>query len=294
MTTTYNEYQYLSLMRKILAHGNQRGDRTGVGTKGLFGEQLKFDLKEGFPLLTTKKMFTKGIIHELLWFLKGDTNVKYLQDHGVKIWDDWATKEQCARFGREEGDLGPVYGWAWRDFGSRPVSFSVKDDGKEVIRYEDGVDQIAKLIDGLRNNPTSRRHIVSAWHAREADRVALPPCHTMFQCYVDGEDLSLHMYQRSADYFLGVPFNIASYAILTHMLAVVADLKPSKLIISFGDVHVYNNHFEQCKEQLSRDIMPAPRLYVSPDVSEIEHFEYDDIRVYDYEHHSSIKAPIAV
>lgn len=293
MTTTYNEYVYLSLMRKILAHGNQRGDRTGVGTKSLFGEQLKFDLKTGFPLLTTKKMFTKGITHELLWFLKGDTDIRYLQENGVHIWDEWATAEQCARFGRKEGDLGPVYGHQWRNFGAVPTAFTVGDDGDEIVLYEHGVDQIGNLVHSLRNNPDSRRHIASAWNAREADCVALPPCHTMFQCYVEGEDLSLHMYQRSADYFLGVPFNIASYAMLVHMLAAVTDLKPANLIISFGDVHIYNNHFEQCKEQLSREIRPAPTLFVPPK-SNIEDFDRQDLKIEGYEPHPAIKAPIAV
>lgn len=281
MTTTHNEYVYLSLMRKILSGGNVRGDRTGVGTKGLFGEQLKFNLSEGFPLLTTKKMFTKGIIHELIWFLSGDTHVKYLQDNDVKIWDAWSTEEECAKFNREEGDLGPIYGWQWRKFGAKFSSDPC------------GVDQIQKLVDGLKNNPNGRRHIVTGWNPKESDQVTLPPCHTMFQCYVEGENLSLHMYQRSADYFLGVPFNIASYALLTHMLAMVTDLKPSKLIISFGDVHIYSDHFEQCNIQLNREIYPGPKLVLTPR-NNIEDFKFENFKFEGYKCHPAIKAPIAV
>ena len=276
---------YLDLLREVLEEGVPREDRTGVGTRSLFGRQLRVDLAAGFPLLTTKKVHLKSIIHELLWFLRGDTNVKHLQEVGVSIWDEWATAEQTARFGRTEGDLGPVYGHQWRNFGA-----TRRPDGT----YErDGVDQIARLVKGLRENPMSRRHIVTGWHPGEAEQVALPPCHTLFQFYVVNGKLSCQLYQRSADIFLGVPFNIASYALLTMMVAQVTGFEPGDFVHTFGDVHLYSNHIEQAHTQLARDPRPLPTMRIAPR-RELAEFRFDDFRLEGYDPHPRIKAPVAV
>ncbi len=250
--------------------GVERSDRTGTGTKSLFGYQMRFNLDDGFPVLTTKKLHLKSIIHELLWFLKGETNISYLKQHGVSIWDEWAD---------ENGDLGPVYGSQWRSWPSR-------EGGK--------IDQIANLIHSLKNNPDSRRHIVSAWNPAEVDNMALPPCHCLFQFYVAEGRLSCQLYQRSADIFLGVPFNIASYALLTMMVAQVTGLKPGDFVHTIGDAHLYLNHMEQAKEQLSRDPLALPKMEINPEVDDIFDFSFEDFRLKDYKAAPSIKAPIAV
>lgn len=278
--------QYLDLLRHVLENGAQKSDRTGTGTLSVFGYQMRFDLQKGFPLLTTKKLHTRSIFQELLWFLSGDTNVKTLQEKGVTIWNEWATAEQCARFGRTEGELGPVYGHQWRNFGA-----SHKPDG---TYNTDGVDQIARLIDGITTNPDGRRHIVTGWNPREADQVALPPCHTLFQFYVVDGTLSCQLYQRSADIFLGVPFNIASYALLTHMIAQVCGLKVGEFVHTLGDAHLYSNHLEQAREQLTRETRSLPQLQLNPAVKDIFAFRYEDIEILRYDPHPSIKAPIAV
>jgi len=262
--------QYLSLLQYIMDHGTLKGDRTGTGTKSVFGYQMRFDLGEGFPLLTTKKLHLKSIIYELLWFLKGDTNIHYLHEHGVTIWDEWAGPD---------GELGPVYGHQWRSW---PIP-----DGKSI-------DQISLLIEGIKTNPDSRRHIVSAWNPAEIDKMALPPCHALFQFYVANDKLSCQLYQRSADVFLGVPFNIASYALLTMMVAQVCGLVPGEFVHSFGDAHIYINHFEQVKEQLSRIPRPLPKMLINPDVKDIFNFRYEDFKLEGYDPYPSIKAPIAV
>ena len=278
--------QYLELMRHIKDNGTFKGDRTGTGTYSVFGYQMRFNLADGFPLVTTKKVHLKSIIHELLWFLSGDTNVKYLQDHGVSIWNEWATAEQCARFGRNEGELGPVYGHQWRNFGATQNA-----DGSFS---PDGVDQIAALVHDLKHNPNSRRLIVSGWNPQEANQVALPPCHTLFQFYVADGKLSCQLYQRSADVFLGVPFNIASYALLTMMLAQVCDLQLGEFIWTGGDCHLYSNHLEQTELQLSREPLPLPTMRLNPDVKDIFAFKYDDFTLENYQSHAAIKAPVAV
>jgi thymidylate synthase len=262
--------QYLDLMRRIRDHGVAKGDRTGTGTLSVFGHQMRFDLAAGFPLVTTKKMFVKGIIHELLWFLSGSTNVRYLQDHGVHIWDEWAN---------EHGDLGPVYGSQWR-------SWPAPDGGT--------IDQISKVVEQIKKTPDSRRLIVSAWNVAEVDSMALPPCHTLFQFYVANGKLSCQLYQRSADVFLGVPFNIASYALLTMMVAQVTGLEAGEFIHTLGDSHLYLNHLEQADEQLTRTPFPLPRIELNPDVKDIFAFNYEDFRLRDYRSHPAIKAPIAV
>ena len=262
--------QYLKLLDHILQNGTQKGDRTGTGTISTFGYQMRFDLAEGFPVLTTKKLHLRSIIHELLWFLKGETNIKYLQDNGVRIWDEWAD---------EKGELGPVYGYQWR---SCP-----NPDGSSV-------DQISKLVDSIKNNPNSRRHIVSAWNPSFVDDMALPPCHTMFQFYVADGKLSCQLYQRSADTFLGVPFNIASYALLTLMMAQVCDLEPGEFIHSFGDVHLYNDHIEQAKLQLTRSPGPLPIMKINPNVKDIFSFTGDDFELIDYHAQPHIKAQVSV
>ena len=262
--------QYLDLMKKILDEGVEKSDRTGTGTKSIFGHQMHFDLSEGFPLVTTKKIHLKSIIHELIWFLKGSTNIKYLKENGVSIWDEWAD---------ESGELGPVYGAQWRSW---------PNPGKEPI------DQIANLIDGLKNNPDSRRHIVSGWNPTLIDQMALPPCHTLFQFYVADGNLSCQLYQRSADVFLGVPFNIASYALLTHMVAQVCELNPHRFVHTLGDAHLYLNHLDQANLQLTRDPKNLPRLKLNKEVKEIFDFKYEDIEILDYEFHPLISAPIAV
>jgi thymidylate synthase len=261
---------YLDLLSQILERGVEKSDRTGTGTLSLFGPQLRFDLRQSFPLLTTKKLHTKSIVHELLWFLSGSTNVAYLREHGVKIWDEWADPA---------GELGPVYGHQWRAWPAR--------DGGEI-------DQIARLVDGLRRNPDSRRHLVSAWNPADLDRMALPPCHALFQFYVANGELSCQLYQRSADVFLGVPFNIASYALLCAMVAQVTDLRPGELVHTFGDVHLYLNHVEQAREQLTREPRPLPRLRLNPEVRSIFDFRFEDVAIEAYDPHPSIRAPIAV
>ena len=278
--------QYLELMRHIKDNGTFKGDRTGTGTYSVFGHQMRFNLAEGFPLVTTKKVHLKSIIHELLWFLSGDTNVKYLQDNGVSIWNEWATAEQCARFGRSEGELGPVYGHQWRNFGATKNA-----DGSFS---PDGADQIATLVHDLKHNPNSRRLIVSGWNPQEANQVALPPCHTLFQFYVADGKLSCQLYQRSADVFLGVPFNIASYALLTMMLAQVCDLQLGEFIWTGGDCHLYSNHLEQTELQLSREPLPLPTMRLNPNVKDIFAFKYDDFTLENYQSHAVIKAPVAV
>jgi thymidylate synthase len=261
---------YLGLLQDILDNGVDRGDRTGTGTRGVFGRQLRFDLSAGFPLLTTKKVHLKSIILELLWFLRGDSNVRWLQDQGVTIWDEWAD---------EDGELGPVYGKQWRSWESR--------DGREI-------DQIAGVVNSIKTNPNSRRHIVSAWNPAEVDQMALPPCHCLFQFFVADGKLSCQLYQRSADVFLGVPFNIASYALLTQMIAQVAGLRPGEFVHTFGDAHLYMNHFDQAKLQLSRTPYAPPRMEINPARTDIFAFEYGDFVLKDYTAHPTIKAPIAV
>ncbi|MBL6448974.1 thymidylate synthase [Fulvivirga sp. 29W222] len=262
--------QYLGLMQDILDNGNQKGDRTGTGTVSVFGRQLRFDLSQGFPLLTTKKLHIRSIIHELLWFLSGDTNIKYLKDNGVSIWDEWAD---------ENGDLGPVYGYQWR-------SWPKPDGGK--------VDQISQVIEAIKSNPNSRRHIVSAWNPAEVDEMALPPCHALFQFYVADGKLSCQLYQRSADYFLGVPFNIASYALLVYMFAQQCDLEVGDFVWTGGDVHLYSNHMEQAKTQLSREPKSLPQLNIKRKPASIFDYKYEDFEILNYDPHPGIKAPVAV
>ena len=262
--------QYHDLLRLVLETGVERSDRTGTGTLSVFGAQARFDLRERFPLLTTKKLHLKSIIYELLWFLRGDTNIKYLNEHGVSIWDEWAD---------ENGNLGRVYGAQWRDW-----------RGLNGIH----VDQITKVISEIRENPSSRRLIVSAWNPAEIDTMALPPCHVLFQFYVNEGELSCQLYQRSADLFLGVPFNIASYSLLTMMVAQACDLKPGDFVHTFGDLHLYSNHLEQAREQLSRDCRTLPRMQLNPAIKQIEDFQFEDFTLLDYDPHPSIRAPIAV
>ena len=262
--------QYLDLMQDILDNGNEKGDRTGTGTVSVFGRQLRFDLSEGFPLVTTKKLHLRSIIHELLWFLSGDTNIKYLKDNGVSIWDEWAD---------ENGDLGPVYGHQWR-------SWPTSGGGK--------VDQISNVIEAIKKNPNSRRHIVSAWNPAEVDEMALPPCHALFQFYVAEGKLSCQLYQRSADYFLGVPFNIASYALLVHMFAQQCDLEVGDFVWTGGDVHLYSNHMEQVKTQLSREPRSLPQLHIKRKPDSIFDYKYEDFEILNYDPHPGIKAPVAV
>lgn len=262
--------QYLNLMQHILDNGADKGDRTGTGTKSVFGHQMRFDLSEGFPCVTTKKLHLRSIIHELLWFLKGDQNISYLKENGVSIWDDWAD---------EEGNLGPVYGVQWRSWET--------PDGRKI-------DQIKKLIDGIKNNPDSRRHIVSAWNVADVDNMALPPCHTLFQFYVANGKLSCQLYQRSADVFLGVPFNIASYALFTMMVAQVCDLEPGDFVHTFGDAHLYSNHMEQAELQLSREPRHLPTMKINKDVKDIFSFTFDDFELVNYEPHPHIKGAVAV
>jgi len=262
--------QYLELLKHIKENGTVKSDRTGTGTTSCFGYQMRFDLAEGFPLLTTKKLHLRSIIHELLWFLKGDTNIKYLKDNGVRIWDAWAD---------ENGDLGPVYGYQWRSWPN--------PDGSQT-------DQIEKLINSLKNNPDSRRHIVSAWNPSFIDDMALPPCHCLFQFYVADGKLSCQLYQRSADVFLGVPFNIASYAILTMMIAQVCGYEVGDFVHTFGDVHLYSNHMEQTEEQLSRDPRPLPQMKLNPEVKNLMDFTFEDFTLENYDPHPHIKAAVAV
>lgn len=262
--------QYLDLLSHVMKNGIDRPDRTGTGTRGVFGYQMRFDLADGFPMVTTKKLHKKSIVHELIWFLAGDTNIKYLQENGVKIWDEWAD---------ENGDLGPVYGKQWRRWEG--------PDGNVI-------DQVDKVIEAIKTNPNSRRHIVSAWNPADVDDMALPPCHCLFQFHVAEGKLSCQLYQRSADIFLGVPFNIASYALLTHMMAQVCDLKVGDFIHTFGDAHIYSNHFEQVREQLSREPMPLPRLKLNKDVTSIYDFRYEDVKILGYKAHPHIAGKVAV
>lgn len=261
---------YLDLLHKIMNEGVEKDDRTGVGTLSLFGYQMRFDLQKGFPILTTKKIHLKSVIYELLWFLKGDTNIRYLQEHGVRIWNEWAD---------ENGDLGPIYGAQWRSWRGA--------DGKTI-------DQIQWVINEIRQNPHSRRLIVSAWNVSELDKMALPPCHILFQFYIANGKLSCQLYQRSADVFLGVPFNIASYALLTMMMAQVTNLKPGEFVHTFGDVHLYRNHIEQAKLQLSREPFPLPTMKINPHIKEISDFQYEDFELINYQAHPHIKAEVAV
>jgi len=262
--------QYLDLMQHVLDQGTQKHDRTGTGTISVFGYQMRFDLQQGFPMVTTKKLHLKSIIHELIWFLSGDTNIKYLKDNGVRIWDEWAD---------ENGDLGPVYGSQWRSW--------PKPDGGHI-------DQISKIIDTIKNNPDSRRIIVSAWNVAEVDHMALPPCHAFFQFYVADGKLSCQLYQRSADIFLGVPFNIASYALLTMMVAEVCGLQYGDFIHTLGDAHLYNNHIEQAKLQLSREARPLPVMEINPEVKDIFDFKFEDFTLKNYDPHPHIKGIVAV
>lgn len=262
--------QYLDLMRHVRDNGTFKADRTGTGTYSVFGHQMRFDLSEGFPLVTTKKMFLKGIIHELLWFLSGSTNIKYLTEHNVHIWDEWAD---------EHGELGPVYGSQWRSWPG--------PDGATI-------DQISRVVSDIANNPDSRRHIVSAWNVAEVDNMALPPCHSLFQFYVADNKLSCQLYQRSADIFLGVPFNIASYALLTMMIAQVTELELGDFVHTFGDAHIYANHLEQVDKQLDRVPQPMPQMELNPAVKDIFGFQYEDFTLKNYVCHDAIKAPIAV
>ena len=262
--------QYLDLMSHVLEHGDHKTDRTGTGTLSVFGWQMRFRLQDGFPLLTTKKLHTRSIIHELLWFLQGDTNIRYLKENGVSIWDEWAD---------ENGDLGPVYGKQWRRWETA--------DGRSV-------DQITRLVEGIRRNPDSRRHLVTAWNPGEVDNMALPPCHALFQFYVANGRLSCQLYQRSADIFLGVPFNIASYALLTHMIAQACDLAPGDFVWTGGDCHLYLNHLEQAREQLSREPRPLPQLRTNPAVKDVFAFRFEDFTLEGYDPHPHIKAPVAV
>lgn len=262
--------QYLDLMQHVLDNGVEKSDRTGTGTKSIFGHQMRFDLSEGFPLVTTKKCHLRSILHELLWFLKGDTNISYLKENGVKIWDEWAD---------EEGNLGPVYGYQWRSWPSA--------SGKHI-------DQITQLIDQIKKTPDSRRLIVSAWNVGEIKNMALPPCHAFFQFYVAEGKLSCQLYQRSADIFLGVPFNIASYALLTMMVAQVCNLELGDFVHTFGDAHIYSNHYEQANLQLSRELKSLPTMKINPNVKNIFDFKYEDFELTDYEPHPHIKAPVAI
>ncbi|WP_339663830.1 thymidylate synthase [uncultured Psychrobacter sp.] len=281
-----NEQAYLDLLRLVLNEGTEKGDRTGTGTLSHFGAQLRFNLADGFPLLTTKKVHLKSITYELLWFLSGSTHVDYLQQNGVRIWNEWATTEQTARFNRPAGDLGPIYGHQWRNYGATTTA-----DGQY---NSDGVDQIAQVVEQIKTNPNSRRLIVSGWNPGEADQVALPPCHTLFQFFVADNKLSCQLYQRSADLFLGVPFNIASYAMLTHMVAQVCGLEVGEFIWTGGDCHIYQNHREQVELQLTRSLYKLPTLILNPDVTDIFAFNYEDISVDGYESHPAIKAQVAV
>lgn len=277
--------QYLDLLRTIIDDGVDRPDRTGTGTRSIFGYQMRFDLSEGFPLLTTKKVHLRSIIHELLWFLRGETHVAPLQDAGVTIWDEWATKEQCARFGREEGDLGPIYGHQWRNYGA-----TERPDGYLL----DGVDQIARLIEGLKADPYGRRHIVTGWNPLEADQVALPPCHTLFQFYVAKGRLRCQLYQRSGDVFLGVPFNIASYALLTMMVAAQTGYEPGEFVHTLGDAHLYHNHFEQAKTQLGREPRTLPIMLINRVPIHIWDHRFEDFELLGYYPHPAIKAEVSV
>lgn len=262
--------QYLDLLQRIVDEGVPKEDRTGTGTLSIFGHQFRVDLSEGFPLVTTKKMFVRGIVYELLWLLSGSSNIRYLQENNVHIWDEWAD---------ENGDLGPVYGYQWRSWPCASGEF---------------IDQISRVLESIRTNPSSRRHLVSAWNVEFIDKMALPPCHTFFQFYVANNKLSCQLYQRSADVFLGVPFNIASYSLLTHMVAHVTDLDPGEFVHTFGDAHLYVNHLEQTRAQLDRDPLKLPKLELNPSVTDLFSFQYEDIKILDYRSHGVLKADISV
>ena len=262
--------QYLDLLRHVMENGVDRMDRTGTGTRGVFGYQMRFDLSKGFPMVTTKKLHKKSIVHELIWFLAGDTNIGYLKENGVRIWDEWAD---------ENGDLGPVYGKQWRRW-----------EGPEGKVF----DQIKTIVEAIKSNPYSRRHIVSAWNPADVDEMALPPCHCLFQFHVANGKLSCQLYQRSADIFLGVPFNIASYALLVHMMAQICELEVGDFVHTFGDAHIYSNHFEQVKLQLTRDPKPLPKLKLNPDVRKIDGFTYEDVKIFGYKAHPHIAGKVAV
>ena len=278
--------QYLDLLRRILDDGRDRDDRTGTGTRSIFGHQMRFDLREGFPLLTTKKIHVKSILHELLWFLRGETHVGSLQSAGVRIWDAWATPDQTARFGRSAGDLGPIYGHQWRNFGATRLP-----DGSYA---DDGIDQLTRLLEQIRSNPHSRRLLVTGWNPREAEEVALPPCHTLFQLYVQEGELSCQLYQRSGDAFLGVPFNIASYALLTQMIAHVTDLQPGDFVHTLGDAHLYKNHLDQARLQIERAPRRLPRLILRPEARDLFAFQYEDFTFEGYDPHPHIAAEVSV
>ncbi|NIR60916.1 MAG: thymidylate synthase [Gammaproteobacteria bacterium] len=263
-------HQYLELLHRVRHSGLRKADRTGTGTLSLFGHQMRFDLRAGFPVVTTKKLHLRSIIHELLWFLAGDTNVAYLHEHGVSIWDEWAD---------EHGELGPIYGHQWRSWPA--------PDGRRI-------DQIGRVLEQIDSHPDSRRHIVTAWNPADIERMALPPCHTLFQFYVGEGRLSCQLYQRSADVFLGVPFNIASYALLTLMVAQVTDLEPGEFVHTFGDAHLYLNHLEQADTQLGREPYPLPEMRLNPEVRDLFAFEYEDFELVGYSHHPAIRAPVAV
>lgn len=284
--------QYHEMLSHILINGRARGDRTGTGTVSVFGYQMRFDLRDGFPLVTTKKIYTKAVIHELLWFLKGDTNIKYLNDNGVHIWDEWADKN---------GDLGPVYGSQWRSWEGPAKCMMgplVAEDGNLSVEmsFAPGItiDQIANVIEQIKKNPEGRRHIVTAWNPAEVDNMALPPCHCLFQFYVQDGKLSCQLYQRSADAFLGVPFNIASYALLTEMIAHQCNLDVGEFIHTFGDLHIYSNHFDQVNEQLSRPFKDLPKLHINRKPDSIDGYKFEDFEIEGYNPHPAIKAPIAV
>ena len=275
------EYQYLEMMRYILENGDDKGDYKGdINNRAVLGWQMRFNLQKfGFPLLTTKKLHLRSIIYELLWFLKGSSDNQWLKDRGVSIWDEWATAEETAKYGRAEGDLGPIYGPQWRKWKTR--------EGGEI-------DQVAKVIDEIKNNPTSKRLIVTAWNPEDVDRVTLAPCHSLFKFYVAGDKLSLHLFQRSADVFLGVPFNIASYSLLLMMVAQVTGLTPWEFVHTTSDTHIYHDHFEQVKEQLTREPRPFPKMTINPKVKTIDDFEFEDFVLEEYNPHPRIKAPVAV
>lgn len=273
---------YIDLIRDVMKNGVDRPDRTGTGSRSVFGRQIRFDLSKGFPLLTEKKTHWRSVVHELIWFLSGNTNIKYLQENGVKIWDEWAD---------ENGDLGPVYGEQWRSW--KVLERTPMSDEFEHVHVHE-IDQIANVIESIKNNPDSRRHIVSAWNPAEVDDMALPPCHTMFQFYVANGKLSCQLYQRSADLFLGVPFNIASYALLTHMIAHVTNLEVGEFVHTFGDAHLYHNHFDQAKEMIERSSFPLPTIELNASIKNIDDFKFEDISLVNYQSHPAIKAPVAV
>ena len=283
--------QYLDLLRHVLEHGAEKNDRTGTGTRSVFGWQMRFDLAEGFPLVTTKKLHLKSIVHELIWFVRGETNIRYLKDNGVSIWDEWADAD---------GELGPVYGKQWRSWSAVDFSADPPRENQEAgvpagtSRQERTIDQLAWVVEEIKRNPDSRRLIVSAWNVADLPKMALQPCHTMFQFYVANGKLSCQLYQRSGDIFLGVPFNIASYALLTHMVAQVTGLQVGDFVHTLGDAHLYSNHFEQAREQLSREPRALPKLALNPDVRVIEDFRYEDVTILDYAPHPAIRAPVAV